>query len=200
MLDDTRQVLRPLDRKPTLSQLCDIAEDVGAAIGKTKQTFPPLRQEAVEVVGELIRIHDPDQLHVVFGEHQAVVGRAPADMATTRAGRKAEPLPVSARRFQIVDTDQDMVEGLDDGSHADASRIRPATASRRRANSGSRAPGCVMIALSRALWHPASQTAVRFARCGTTALISSRARAALSSSTFTTCSTVTWSCSSCQQS
>ena len=48
-----------------------------------------LRQEPVEVVGELGRVDDPEQLEIVVGEHDAVVRRAPTGMAA--AWRRVEP-------------------------------------------------------------------------------------------------------------
>ena len=79
-----------------------------------------LLQEPVEPVGELAGIDDPQELEIVVLEHDAVVGRAPADMPAARGRVEAEPRILGARRLevahaddQVVDADQLVVQGAD---------------------------------------------------------------------------------------
>jgi len=110
MFDDASQILGSFHRQATLAKQSDIAFYILAAVGKTKQTFVPLLKKLVQIVGELRRVDDADQFYVVLGKHQAVVGCTPADMTPSRAGGKAQFLPVLPRCFKILNADQDVIE------------------------------------------------------------------------------------------
>src|SRR5262249_52328838 len=81
------QIFGPIGREAARRQPPRRLLAVAAAEGETQQAFA-LGQELVEIIGELARIEDAQQLDVAPLEHDAVVAGAPADMAA--AWREAE--------------------------------------------------------------------------------------------------------------
>src|SRR5579871_1085850 len=114
-LKKTLQVLGPFGMQPGGGQLRGRRAGIGAGKSEAQQALA-LNEELIQIIGELGGVEDAENLDIAPLEHQAVVGRAPADMAAARRHRETEALPGPLGRFEIPDADQAVV---------DTGRIRP---------------------------------------------------------------------------
>ena len=78
--------------------------------GNAEQPLPVPRQALAQPVVELGRVEHAEQLDVIGRQHDAVIGRAPADVAAARRHGEAEPAPGVARRIQRRHRQDDVVE------------------------------------------------------------------------------------------
>ena len=67
-------------------------------------------EKCVEVLDEVARVDDAEQLDVVGREHDAVIAGALADVAAARREREAKPAPAGAGTLEIPHPDNDMID------------------------------------------------------------------------------------------
>src|SRR4051794_13190770 len=101
------------------------------------------RQKPAKPLAVFVGFGEPEQFEIVLAEHDAVIGRALAEMAAPRGRREAEPDPAGAGGFEIADRDDDVIDTRQAVAHGplsctpteftEAARPRP---SRRAAANG----------------------------------------------------------------
>ena len=113
-LEEALQVLGAVGMEARRRERRGQGDGVACGEGETQQAFA-LDQEPVQIIGELGGIDDAEQLDIARLEHDAVVGGAPADVATARRQGESEVLEARPRCFQIPDSDEAMIDAGEPG-------------------------------------------------------------------------------------